>query len=543
MNVLSRLTIKLRLTLLAVGGSLLLVVIGVLGLYGMSVSNAALHTVYANRTTAVGQISEILERVMDNRIQLLRSVRQPTPEVIREAVDTVDDNIAKINRLWEAYMASYLTEEEKGLAEKWRVDRARFVQEGLKPAVAALRAGQVDEASQIITRFVGPLYPPVKTGAATLVSLQLRVAQEEHARAVNLYTVLRNLLLVLVLLAVGGGGWFAYATVRRVTSSVATLEQATQRLAEGDLRTRINDTHADELGQISQAFNRMAERFRQSLAAVSASTGQLAAAAEELSAVSQQTSHGIRDQQSGTDQAATAMHEMTATVQEVARNTATAAAGAREADGVAKAGAVEAQQAAEAIVVLAAEVDRVAQVTQRLSGDSNAIGVVLEVIRGVAEQTNLLALNAAIEAARAGEQGRGFAVVADEVRTLASRTQQSTQEIREIIERLQAGAGEAVTVMVRGREQAQHSVQQARQAGVALATIAQAVGNITEMNVQIAAAVEQQSAVAEDINRNIVSISQISAQTASGAQQTASASDELARLAGQLQKLVSQFHL
>ncbi|HWR88287.1 MAG TPA: methyl-accepting chemotaxis protein, partial [Acidiferrobacterales bacterium] len=522
---------------------LVLVAAGALGLYGMSASNAGLHTVYADRTIPIGQISGILERVMDNRIQLLRVGRQPTPEAIRESIETIDKNIAEITRLWNEYMATYLTEEEKGLAEKWHADRARFVQEGLQPAVAALRTGRVDEMSRIVTQSVEPLYPAVKAGADVLIDLQLRVAKEEYDRAASLSAALRNALLVMVLLAVIGGGLFAYATVRRVTNSVVTLEEATNRLADGDLLVKVNDTHEDELGHISRAFNRMAERFKQSLGEVSASTSQLAAAAEEMSAVSQQASHGIRNQQSGTEQVAAAMHEMTATVQEVARNTASAATAAREADGVAKSGNAEVQQAIKAIGALATEVDHAAQVIQRLSDDSKAIDVVLEVIRGVAEQTNLLALNAAIEAARAGEHGRGFAVVADEVRTLASRTQQSTQEIREMIERLQSGASEAVAVMVRGREQAQASVQQAERAGTALGTIARAVANITDMSAQIASAVEEQSTVAEDINRHIVSISQVSTQTAAGAQQTAAASDELARLAAHLQGMVNQFRL
>ena len=540
MHLLDKLTLKTRLLILAVGGSFLLVLFGAAGLYGMNASNAGLQSVYADRLIPVGQISGILERVMDNRLQLLHALRAPAPDTVRHSTEIVEKNMAEIARLWQEYLATYLTPEEKRLADKWGADRARFVSEGLKPAVAALNAGKIDEASRIVSQAVEGLYPEVKGGAAALVQLQLDVGREEYERAARHYALLRTILLALLFMAVGVGGLFAFLTVRRITRTVVGLEQAVARLADGDLTVKVDEGGDDELGRISRGFNRMSARFKQSLGEVSASTSQIAAAAEELSAVSALTRQGIGQQQSGTDQVATAMHEMAATVQDVARNTAQAAEAARQADGVAKSGNGEVRQTVEVINGLAAEVDHAAQVIQKLAEDSQAIGVVMEVIRGVAEQTNLLALN---EAARAGEQGRGFAVVADEVRTLASRTQQSTLEIREMIERLQAGSSEAVEVMVRGRSQAQASVEQAARAGTALDTIARSVTNITDMSAHIASAAEEQGAVAEEINRNIVTISQVSAQTADGARQTATASEELARLATQLQSLVGQFRL
>jgi methyl-accepting chemotaxis protein len=543
MQLLDRLTIKTRLLMLAIGGSLLLILFGAAGLYGMNASNAGLQTVYADRTIPVGQISGILEGVMDNRIQLLQALRAPTPDNIRETTQTVEKNMAEISSLWQDYLATFLTPEEKRLAEQWGSDRARFVSEGLMPAVAALRAGRMDEASRIVSQSVEPLYPAVKNGAAALIQLQLNVAKAEYETAVRFYVWLRNGLLAVLVAAVGIGGLFAFATVRRVTRSVGELELATHRLADGDLTMVVDESGADELGRINRAFNQMATRFRKSMGEVTGFTSQLAAASEELSAVSEQTHQGISRQQSDTDLVATAMHEMSTTVQEVARNTASAADAARQADESAESGTAEVRRSIEAIGMLATEVDHAAQVIQRLSDDSRAIGAVLDVIRSIAEQTNLLALNAAIEAARAGEQGRGFAVVADEVRTLASRTQQSTQEIQEMITRLQAGAGEAVEVMVRSRSQARTSVEQAGRAGSALDTIARLVSNITGMNTQIASAVEEQGTVAEDINRNVVAISQISAQTATGARQTAAASGELAQLAAQLQSMVNQFRM
>ncbi len=230
-------------------------------------------------------------------------------------------------------------------------------------------------------------------------------------------------------------------------------------------------------------------------------------------------------------------------MQEVARNASSASQAAQEADGEAGNGKQVVSASIDAINALAGEVEKAAEVIDKLETDSENISKVLDVIKGIAEQTNLLALNAAIEAARAGEQGRGFAVVADEVRTLASRTQQSTEEIHEIIERLQADAESAVQVMNTGRGQAQSSVEQAAHAGESLERIAKAVTTISDMNAQIASAAEEQTAVAEEINRNIVGITQAGQESAQGAQQTATSSEELAKLAARLQGLVSQFRV
>jgi methyl-accepting chemotaxis protein len=237
------------------------------------------------------------------------------------------------------------------------------------------------------------------------------------------------------------------------------------------------------------------------------------------------------------------MNEMTTTVQDVARNTAQAAEAAQRAAQEANSGKQVVTQTLATIDNLANEVEKVAAVIQALETDTGNIGMVLDVIKGIAEQTNLLALNAAIEAARAGDQGRGFAVVADEVRTLASRTQKSTQEIHDMIGRLQSSAAQAVQAMQTGRARAQESVQQAAKAGASLGTITSAVSTISDMNTQIASAAEEQSSVAEEMNRNIVAIRDVAEQTARGAHQTSRATDELSRLSSELQALVGQFKI
>ena len=312
-------------------------------------------------------------------------------------------------------------------------------------------------------------------------------------------------------------------------------------ISQGDLTHKVNITGKDEFAWMCWEYSQGRKGFAGLVKEILGSAGQLATAAEELSAITEQSNSGVMRQQGEIEQVATAMNEMSATVSEVSNNAANAASAAQDADNNAKDGWKVVNTTVETINNLASEVERTSEVIENLKGDSISIGTVLDVIRDIAEQTNLLALNAAIEAARAGEQGRGFAVVADEVRTLASRTQQSTREINDMIERLQNGANQAVDVMEMGRAKAEESVEQAAKAGEALQSITSVVDNIKSMNMQIASAAEEQSATAEEINRNIVNISEVAQDTAGGSQQTASASDQLAKLASGLQTKVAKF--
>ena len=328
-----------------------------------------------------------------------------------------------------------------------------------------------------------------------------------------------------------------------IMDNLGRVGKATQEMANGNLTSRLKIKGNDEMQLIASDFNAMAEKFEALVQQIVSATSQLAAASEEVAVISQQSAANLNNQRSETEQVATAMNEMSATVQEVARNAGDASGAATNADNEAKAGNSIVSQASHSIDELAQEVENASGVINQLSNDSDKIGSVLDVIKGIAEQTNLLALNAAIEAARAGEQGRGFAVVADEVRTLAGRTQESTQEIESMIDKLQSGAKNAVTAMEAGREKASVGVEQTKQAGEALAAITRAVTTISEMNTQIASAAEEQSATTEEMNKNIININQIADETANSADQSTSASAELSKLAAELQHLVSQFKI
>ena len=343
--------------------------------------------------------------------------------------------------------------------------------------------------------------------------------------------------LILILLS----GYLILRVIKPINQLRCTMQDISE--GDGDLTQRLEVSGSDELAQVAKAFNLFIERIHEILLQASHSTDQVATAAESLLGIAKQNSVSVNTQSSEIQQVATSVTEMTATVKEIANSAESAATSANEVDKEAEIGKQVMHETMRVISHLADEVQTAAEVINQLELDGKAIGSVLDVIRGIAEQTNLLALNAAIEAARAGEQGRGFAVVADEVRTLASRTQESTQEIQVIIKTLQSGTHSAVQVMNGGLNTAKQTVDKVSQAGGSLDNIVQSVSTITQMNSQIARAAEEHTAVAEQIDQAVVHISDLSDKAATGTHQTAEESEVLARLSEELRNLVGQFKL
>jgi methyl-accepting chemotaxis protein len=345
---------------------------------------------------------------------------------------------------------------------------------------------------------------------------------------------------LLMMLLLGGNAWLISSVVtNHLNNIIVSLEDMIR--GEGDLTKRIKSNGNDELGRLVSCFNTFVERLRSIIVEVVGSTEHLTKAADGMKSIAEQTRAEVTKQQGDTAYLATAMTEVSASVHQVAGNAEYAAKATKEADMTAEQGRQVVSDTINVIGLLASEVEKAAEVIHALESDSESIGTVLTVIKEIAEQTNLLALNAAIEAARAGEQGRGFAVVAEEVRTLAQRTQKSTQEIQQMIERLQGGSRRAVQVMVDGQSKAKQSVEQASKAGSALESITSIVSNINDMNIQIASAAEEQSAVVAELNNNITNIRQVADETANGAQQAAEASEELSKLAFKMKTLMNQF--
>ncbi len=402
----------------------------------------------------------------------------------------------------------------------------------LDSEMIAIPAGEIfDAGTDSITRTFA-LYDTIVPELQAL--FEARIQTTTRTRLVALLTVLAVLLLM---------AWLFAGLYRSIIVSVQRIGEGARQLAAGDLTRRIEIQSQDEMQRIAASFNDMAAQFEELLRQISGATTQLASASEELAAVADDSTRNVQRQRQETDQVATAMQEMASTVQEVAGNANSTAGATAQTDRQSRSGLEVVRAASASISDLAREVENAAAVIGRVSSDSERIGAVLDVIRGIAEQTNLLALNAAIEAARAGEQGRGFAVVADEVRTLAGRTHQSTQEIQDMIENLQTSVREAVQAMDNSQRQAQGGVQRADEAAGVLESISEAVSGISDMNVQIASAAEQQSVTAEQINRSIISIREVSEQTAAASEQSMAASQELARLAAELQGLTRRFVL
>ncbi|MGE8359156.1 HAMP domain-containing methyl-accepting chemotaxis protein [Pseudomonas sp.] len=369
-----------------------------------------------------------------------------------------------------------------------------------------------------------------------LTAIQMERRDSESASARTLQISATLLALILGVLA-------AWIITRQITRPLKDTLDAVERIASGDLTKTLAVTRQDEIGVLQQGIQHMGTTLRDLIGGIRDGVAQITSAAEELSAVTEQTSAGVNSQKVETDQVATAMHEMSATVQEVARNAEDASRAASQADEEARQGDRVVGEVIQQIEHLAAEVGRSTQAMSDLQKESQKIGSVMDVIKTVAEQTNLLALNAAIEAARAGEAGRGFAVVADEVRGLAQRTQKSTEEIEELVAGLQSGTQQVASIMQSSRELTDSSVALTRKAGGSLETITRTVSNIQSMNQQIAAAAEEQSAVAEEISRSILNVRDVSEQTAAASEETAASSVELARLGAQLQTMVSRFRV
>ena len=373
-------------------------------------------------------------------------------------------------------------------------------------------------------------------GSDALLEMQATLRDQDTASA-------NQMMIGATLLALLVGILSAWLITRQITRPLQETLVAVERIAGGDLSQTLQVTRRDEMGVLQQGIQRMGSTLRDLIGGIRDGVTQIASAAEQLSAVTEQTSAGVNSQKVETDQVATAMQEMSATVQEVARSAAEASQAAVDADREAGQGDRVVGETIAQIERLAVEVSRSSDAMGELQSESNKIGGVMDVIKAVAEQTNLLALNAAIEAARAGEAGRGFAVVADEVRGLAQRTQKSTEEIEVLIAGLQRGTQQVASIMQGSRELTDSSVALTRRAGAALGAITSKVSNIQAMNQQIAAAAEQQGAVAEEISRSVVNVRDISEQTAEASEETAASSVELARLGNQLQTMVSHFRV
>ena len=468
---------------------------------------------------SVIELSKLLQQA---RFQVRGYTYSGKPEAEQPALDAIDNAIKDATRLAGTLPVEYTA----------NLQQASESLQNYRAAVTSFRDAQVANA-QVLERMQGL--------GNTLIDLSKQLSGMQTAKRDLDSQHAKNLLFGCTVLALLLGAIAAWSITRQIVIPLRQTLSTLERVAAGDLTHNYDTPRRDEMGQLQRAVQRMTVGLRELIGGISEGVTQIASAAEELSAVTEQTSAGVNSQKVETDQVATAMHEMAATVQEVARNAEEASEAAVAADQQAREGDKVVGEAIAQIEKLAMEVGNSTEAMSHLKRESDKIGSVLDVIKSVAQQTNLLALNAAIEAARAGEAGRGFAVVADEVRSLAQRTQQSTEEIEELIAGLQSGTLQVATSMDSSRSLTDSSVELTRRAGESLGNIKRTVSTIQGMNQQIAAAAEQQSAVADEINRSVLNVRDVSEQTSAASEETAASSIELARLGTHLQGLVGRF--
>ncbi|MGY4524596.1 methyl-accepting chemotaxis protein [Pseudomonas sp. TE21394] len=462
------------------------------------------------------------------------------PQSQQEILNLMDQRNQQMDRAREAYVPLITAADEQAAYDQYVQSLNQYRQ--LEAHMRSLnQAGRLDELRDVLNRDLQANSEQINKIMETLVRINTEQTRDTNAKAASQYDAAFSLVIVLLVAATVLTFVCALLLTRSIVKPIDAALRCAEQIADGDLTHVIHAEGTDEAARLLRAMARMQDKLRDTLQLIAGSATQLASAAEELNAVTDESARGLQQQNNEIEQAATAVTEMTSAVEEVARNAVSTSEASSEASRSAGDGRDLVMETVGAIERMSGDVQATAKLITHLAEQSRDIGKVLDVIRGLADQTNLLALNAAIEAARAGEAGRGFAVVADEVRALAHRTQQSTSEIERMIGSIQGGTEEAVESMRTSTERAESTLNIARGAGLALDTIAGAVAQINERNLVIASAAEEQAQVAREVDRNLVNINDLSVQSATGANQTSAASAELSRLAVDLNGLVARF--
>nr|WP_047712419.1 methyl-accepting chemotaxis protein [Pseudomonas lactis] len=520
----------------------LMLLLGVFALNQMSKIRAATEDITSASVPSIRALDEFTQLTLRLRVLSYRLLTNREPDVQQktlEAFELRNQQIRTAQGIYEKLISS--TEERNAYNEYVRLlGQYRQIEERMK---SLSRANQVNELRTLLNTELLDNSEQVNAVLTRLLDINNNDANATNQRAKDQYDMAFDLVVGLLVVATALTLLFAWLLTRSITLPIAQALEAAEEVAEGNLTRPITVDGNDEAGRLLAAMAKMQHKLRDTLQRIAGSATQLASAAEELNAVTDESARGLTQQNNEIEQAATAVNEMTSAVEEVARNAVSTSEASRNATTSAGDGRDLVQETVSAIERMSTDVQATASLIGDLANESRDIGKVLDVIRGLADQTNLLALNAAIEAARAGEAGRGFAVVADEVRALAHRTQQSTSEIERMIGSIQTGTEHAVDSMRNSTERAESTLNIARGAGLSLDTINTAIVEINERNLVIASAAEEQAQVAREVDRNLVNIRDLSVQSATGASQTSAASGELSRLAVDLNGMVGRFRL
>ncbi len=520
--------------------AILVIGLGFFSLNRMAVIRQATTDMEANQLPSVGYLGNMLENTLRLRITSFRTLVNREPEALRETDGRIAELIGKLQEAKKNYAALPCEGEELAVFQQFEATLATFldVQAQVLDLSRQEKTGEMrtlintrmKNATDLMGVQINQLITINKNAAtaAAVVSKQQYDGANIGVIAVSVAAALLTILL-------------AWLLTKSILNPLSRAVRAAEEIAAGDLTRPIEVDGNDEAAQLLKALHTMQQNLRKTIELISGSATQLASAAEELSAVTEESSRGLQQQNNEIEQAATAVNEMTAAVEEVARNAVSTSEASQQSNQTARRGRDRVVETVKSIQDMTQQIQATTGLVEGLAEQGRDIGKVLDVIRSIAEQTNLLALNAAIEAARAGEAGRGFAVVADEVRALAHRTAQSTTEIEQMVAGIQTRTGDAVQSMSRNTDSTRSSLSLASSAGDALELITEAIAQINERNLVIASASEEQAQVSREVDRNLVNIRDLAAQTAAGANQTSAASHELSRLAVDLKAMVTRF--
>nr|WP_158454648.1 methyl-accepting chemotaxis protein [Pseudomonas fluorescens] len=520
----------------------LMLALGVFALTQMSKIRGSGEIIAQNSVPSIKALDEFTQLTLRLRVLSYRLLVNREPDIQQKTYDLFEQRGQQIRAAQAAYEKLISAPDERAAYDQYvqLLGQYRQLEERMK---TLSRNNQVDELRTLLNTELLSNSDAINAAIGRLLEINNLQAEALNKGAAQQYSSAFIWVVTLLVIATGLTLLFAWLLTNSITKPIANALDAAEEIAKGNLTRPITVDGSDEAGRLLRAMSTMQEKLRDTLQRISGSATQLASAAEELNAVTDESARGLTQQNNEIEQAATAVNEMTSAVEEVARNAVSTSEASKHATTSAGDGRDLVQETVGAIERMSADVQSTATLIGNLANESRDIGKVLDVIRGLADQTNLLALNAAIEAARAGEAGRGFAVVADEVRALAHRTQQSTSEIERMIGSIQSGTEHAVDSMRNSTERAESTLNIARGAGLSLDTINTAIVEINERNLVIASAAEEQAQVAREVDRNLVNIRDLSVQSATGANQTSAASAELSRLAVDLNSMVGRFSL
>ncbi|MBX8473115.1 MULTISPECIES: methyl-accepting chemotaxis protein [unclassified Pseudomonas] len=520
--------------------ALLVIVLGVFAVNRMSIIRQASLEMESTQLPSVTQLAVVTENVLRLRILSFRILVNRDPAGLQEAQTRIGVLVDKVRAAQASYAALPASSEERALYQTFSTTLDNYVQ-AQNQMMELSRQDKLDEMRTLINTKIKDGTDKMGEQLNQLIAINAADAKTASTHADEYYSGAISGIIAVAVIAALLTVLLAWLLTRSIVTPLNRAVAAAQTIAGGNLTKAIEVDGKDEPARLLEALAAMQTNLRKTIEQIAGSATQLGAAAEELSAVTEEASRGLQQQNDEIEQAATAVNEMTAAVEEVARNAVSTSEASNQSTHAAREGRDQVVKTVDAIQTMTHDVQNTAQMIEGLAAQGRDIGKVLDVIRAIAEQTNLLALNAAIEAARAGEAGRGFAVVADEVRALAHRTAQSTQEIEKMVAGIQNGTGEAVESMQQSNQRTQSTLEMARAAGVALEQITQSIHQINERNLVIASASEEQAQVSREVDRNLVNIRDLATQSAAGANQTSAATHELSRLAVDLNAMVARF--